>query len=145
MHGIDDAGELDQLPVAGGLDDATAVLGKLGVGHFAVQRRQGRGCAFLVGAHHREYPATSAANIAGRRRSTCPLSPAIHCSARPGLLGGGEVRELPAQFGDAFSGIEICPVDEREIGNLARVIGTIRNVDQFARDVHCADPAPVLQ
>ena len=34
-HGIDDAGELDEQAVAGGLDDAAAVLGDLGVRQLA--------------------------------------------------------------------------------------------------------------
>ena len=64
----------------------------------------------------------------------------------PALLGSGEARPLlPTQFGDTFSGIEVGPVDEREVGNLAWVIGAVRDLDLLARDVNCADPAPVLQ
>ena len=39
-HRIDDAGELDQQAVAGGLDDAAAMLGDFGVDKFAPQRLQ---------------------------------------------------------------------------------------------------------
>src|SRR5258707_149842 len=61
------------------------------------------------------------------------------------LLGGGEMRALPAQFGDALAGVEIGPVDERKVGDLARVVGAIGNADLFAGDVHGADPLLVLQ
>ena len=37
-HRVDDAGELDEQPVAGGLDDAAAVLGDLGVDELAANR-----------------------------------------------------------------------------------------------------------
>jgi hypothetical protein len=37
-HGIDDAGEFNQEPVAGGLDDAPAMLGDLLVAKFASDR-----------------------------------------------------------------------------------------------------------
>jgi hypothetical protein len=50
-HRIDDAGEFDQQPVAGGLDDAAAVLGDLGIRQLAPQRRQSRERTFLVVAH----------------------------------------------------------------------------------------------
>ena len=50
-HRVDDAGKLYQQPVAGGLDDAAAVLGDLGVDQFAPDRLQRRERAFLVGAH----------------------------------------------------------------------------------------------
>src|SRR5208283_3601428 len=50
-HRIDDAGELGQEAVAGGLDDAAPVLGDLGVAELAPYRRQRDQGAFLVGAH----------------------------------------------------------------------------------------------
>ncbi len=50
-HRVDDAGKLDQQPVAGGLDDVAAMLGDFGVRHFAAQRRQGRMRALLILAH----------------------------------------------------------------------------------------------
>jgi hypothetical protein len=50
-HCIDDARKLGQQPVAGSFDDATAMLGDLGVRHFAAQRRQGSVRALLVLAH----------------------------------------------------------------------------------------------
>ena len=50
-HGVDDAGELDQQAVAGGLDDAAAMLGDLRVDQLAPDRLQPRERAFLVRAH----------------------------------------------------------------------------------------------
>jgi hypothetical protein len=50
-HCIDNAGKLDQEPVAGGLDDAAAMIGDLGVRYFASHRRQRRVRALLVRAH----------------------------------------------------------------------------------------------
>ena len=50
-HRVDDAGELDEQPVAGGLDDAAAVLVDLGVDQLAPNRLQRRERAFLVRAH----------------------------------------------------------------------------------------------
>ena len=47
-HGIDDAGELDQHAVAGGLDDTAGMLGDLGIDQFAAMRLQSRERAFLV-------------------------------------------------------------------------------------------------
>ena len=64
---------------------------------------------------------------------------------RPRLLGGGELRPLPGQFGDPLPRVEVGPIDERKIGDLTRVIGTIRNVDLLAVDMNRADPALVLQ
>jgi hypothetical protein len=48
---VDDTGKFGQKPVAGGLDDAPAMLGNLGLGHLPAQRHQGCMRAFLVGAH----------------------------------------------------------------------------------------------
>ena len=50
-HGIDDTGEFDQHAVAGGLDDAAAVLRDLGIDQLAPVRLHLRERAFLVGAH----------------------------------------------------------------------------------------------
>ena len=50
-HRIDDAAELHQQAVAGGLDDAAAMLLDLGVGQFAPQHLQAIERAFLVRAH----------------------------------------------------------------------------------------------
>ena len=46
-HRVDDADELDQESIAGGLDDAPAVLLDLGTGELAPQRPQSREGAFL--------------------------------------------------------------------------------------------------
>jgi hypothetical protein len=55
-HRVDDARELDQEPVAGAFDDAAAMVGDLGVRHFAPQRRQGRVRALLLLAHQPRIP-----------------------------------------------------------------------------------------
>ena len=53
-HRIDDAGKLDQQAVAGGLDDAAAVLGDLGVDELGADRLQRGERAFLVRPISRE-------------------------------------------------------------------------------------------
>ena len=50
-HRIDDAGELDQQAVAGGLDDAAVMLGDLRIDELAAQRPEAFEGALLVGAH----------------------------------------------------------------------------------------------
>src|SRR6266436_2785256 len=55
--------------VAGGLDDAAMVLGDRRIDELAAQRLEAFERAFLTPIS-REYPATSAAKIAARRRST---------------------------------------------------------------------------
>ena len=50
-HRIDDAGELDQQAVAGGLDDAAVVLGDLRVDQLAAERFEPFERAFLVRPH----------------------------------------------------------------------------------------------
>ena len=73
-HRIDDAGKLHQQAVAGGLGprarpgDAALVLGDLRVEELAPQRVEAFERALLVRPISREYPATSAARIAARRR-----------------------------------------------------------------------------
>ncbi|MBV8934786.1 MAG: hypothetical protein JO095_03150 [Alphaproteobacteria bacterium] len=54
--------------VAGGLDDTAVVLGDFRIDQLAAQRFEAFERAFLVRSHSREYPATSAARIAARRR-----------------------------------------------------------------------------
>src|SRR6266851_4509100 len=61
------------------------------------------------------------------------------------LFGGGEVGALAAQFGDPLAGVEIGPVAEGKVGDLARVVAALGNADLLAGDVDGADPAPVLQ
>ena len=63
-HRIDDAGKLDQHPVAGGFDDAAAVLLDLGIGQFASDRLQGGQRALLILAHQPRI----AGNISGEDR-----------------------------------------------------------------------------
>jgi hypothetical protein len=50
-HRVDNAGELDQEPVARGLDDAAAVLLDLGIAQLAPDRLEGGESAFLVAPH----------------------------------------------------------------------------------------------
>ena len=50
-HRVDDAGEFDEQPVAGRLNDATAMFGDLGIGYFASQRCECRAGALLVLSH----------------------------------------------------------------------------------------------
>src|ERR1700736_1476005 len=61
------------------------------------------------------------------------------------LLGGGEMRALPTQFGNPLPSVEIGPVDECEVGDLARVVGAVGDADLLAGDMHRADPVFVLQ
>ncbi len=55
-HRVDDAGELDQHAVAGGLDDAAAVLGDLRIEELAAQRLEAFERAFLVRPHQPRIP-----------------------------------------------------------------------------------------
>ena len=55
-HRIDDAGELDQQAVAGGLDDAAVVLGDLRIDELAAQRFEAFERAFLVRPHQPRIP-----------------------------------------------------------------------------------------
>ena len=48
-EGVDDAGEFDQQPVAGGLDDAAAMLGDLRIDYLGAERPQPAERPFLVG------------------------------------------------------------------------------------------------
>jgi hypothetical protein len=50
-HRVDDAGKLKEQPVAGGFDDAAAVLLDLGIGHLAPKSFQRGEGAFLVRSH----------------------------------------------------------------------------------------------
>src|SRR5262249_6661466 len=50
-HRVDDAGELGKEAVAGGLDDATAMLGDFGIAELTANRPQRRERAFFVRAH----------------------------------------------------------------------------------------------
>jgi len=67
-HRIDDAGKLHQQAVAGGLDDAAMVLGNFRIEQLAAQRFEAFVRASSSTPISREYPATSAARIAARRR-----------------------------------------------------------------------------
>ena len=68
-HRIDDAGKLHQQAVAGGLDDAAVVLGDLRIDELAHACALRRSSVPSSSAPiSREYPATSAARIAARRR-----------------------------------------------------------------------------
>src|SRR6266446_7077411 len=60
-------------------------------------------------------------------------------SGKSQLLGGGEMRALPPQFGDPLAGVEIGPVDERKVGDLTRVVGAVGDADLLAGDGDSAD------
>jgi hypothetical protein len=63
-HRVDHARELGEQPVAGGLEDAPAVLGDRRVDEPRAQRLQARERAFLVGAHQ----AAEADDVGGEDR-----------------------------------------------------------------------------
>jgi hypothetical protein len=65
---VDDAREFDEQTVTGGLDDAAPVLGDRRIEDLAAQRFEAFERALFVRPISREYPATSAAKIAARRR-----------------------------------------------------------------------------
>ena len=81
-HRVDDAGELGKEAVAGGLDDATPMLGDFGIAEFAANRAQSGERALLIFAHQ--------PRIAGHidrqngRQPSLDLTPA-HFSGNPAL------------------------------------------------------------
>src|SRR5262249_38856384 len=85
-HRVDDAGELDKEAVAGRFDDATPMLGDLGIAEFTANRTQRRERALLILAHQPRI----AGNIDrqnGRRPSLDPFSlPGIHGPMPPQSL-----------------------------------------------------------
>ena len=72
-HRIDDAGEFDQHAVAGGFDDAAAMLRDLGIDEFAPDRLQRRERAFLVVAHQPRI----AGDIGRQNRRQSPFDPLL--------------------------------------------------------------------
>ena len=52
---------------------------------------------------------------------------------------------LPAQLGDACAGVEIGPIGQREIGDLARVVVALGDADLVAGDVDGAERPLILQ
>src|SRR5204863_3413954 len=79
-HRIDDTGELREQTVAGGFDDAAAVLGNLRVAEFAPDRLQCRERPFLVRAHQPRI----AGDIGRQYRRQPPLSAIrFHCGRLP--------------------------------------------------------------
>src|SRR5215471_12073207 len=69
---VDDAGELDQESIAGGLDEAALMAGDLRVDHLGTQRLEPDESVLLVGFDQPRITARSAAVIAVSRRSTRP-------------------------------------------------------------------------
>ena len=63
---VDDAGELDQQPVAGCLDDAATVLGDFGIDHLTPVRLQPRQGPFLVRADQPAVPRDIRSKNAGQ-------------------------------------------------------------------------------
>jgi hypothetical protein len=78
-HGIDDAGELDQEPVAGGFYDAPVMGDYLAVEQLRAQRIEARQGARLIGRHH----AAITDNIGGKDRREPPLLPSLRRLPRP--------------------------------------------------------------
>ena len=78
-HRIDDAGELDQQAVAGGLDDAAAMLGDLGVDQFAPKRLQRGERALLVRAHQPRVAGDIGGENGGEAAGSWHLSRRIDC------------------------------------------------------------------
>src|SRR6516165_4070451 len=68
-HGINHPRELDQHPVAGGLDHPAVMFGDLGIDQFAAMRLQTFVRPLLVHPHQTRVASTSAARIAVRRRT----------------------------------------------------------------------------
>jgi hypothetical protein len=79
-HRVDDTGELDEEAVAGGFDDAAAMLGDLGIAELAPDRLERRECPFLVLAHQPRIPG----NVDGQDRRQPPLA-----EIDPHLAAGG--------------------------------------------------------
>src|SRR5215469_15350196 len=83
-HGVNHTGEFNKEAVAGGFDDATAVLGDLGVAQLSEDRAQCRERALLIFAHQPRI----ASNINSEDRcqpaldplSAHPAGPATRCS-----------------------------------------------------------------
>ena len=97
-HRVDDAGELDEQPVAGGLDDAAVMLGDGRVDQLRAQRLEPRERALLVGAHQ---PGV-AGDIGGEDRGELALNGrrnrpwgSLSCGSIAGRAGlvtdGGEI------------------------------------------------------
>ena len=82
---VDDAGELDQEAVAGGLDDAAAMLGDLRIDDFGAQRLEPAEGAFLVGFDQ----ARVARDIGREDRREPTFDASSPCAAPWRLLGGG--------------------------------------------------------
>jgi len=77
-HRVDDTGEFDQQAVAGGLDNAPAMLGDLGIDELAPVRLQPGERAFLVGPHQ---PAV-AGDIGRQNGCQPPLDPLARQACR---------------------------------------------------------------
>jgi len=67
---IDGAGEFDQHPVAGSLDDTAAMFGDFWVDKYPATRFQPGQRAFFIAVHQAAIAGNAAARIAARRRST---------------------------------------------------------------------------
>ena len=85
-HGVDDRGELDQHAVAGGLDDASAVLVDQRIDQFTPMALEDGERPFLVRAHQPRIPD----DIGAEDRRQPPLYPFLHQSPPPltGVIPG---------------------------------------------------------
>jgi len=95
-HGVDHTGEFNKEPVAGRLDDATAVLGDLGIAELSADRAQRGERALLILAHQPRI----AGNINSKDRCQPALDP---LSAQAPSPSGRPARRRPAMKSSATS------------------------------------------
>ena len=88
---VDDAGELDQQAVAGGLDEAAVMLGDFRIDHFGAQRLEPAERSFLIG--------TDQARIAGHIGGKDRREPTFDASWPGGLHGASSVVDNPTRTG----------------------------------------------
>jgi hypothetical protein len=77
-HGINDAGEFDQYPVAGGFDDTAMILGDVRVAEFTPDRPQRGESSLLISLHQSRIPR----DISCQYRRQAPLDPLLDHGVR---------------------------------------------------------------
>src|SRR5580704_6629277 len=113
-HRIDDAGKFPQQAVAGGFDDAAAVLGDFRIEKLAAQRLEAFERAFLVRPHQPRIPR----HIGGEDRG----EPAgrDHASGTPALRKPSQRRSFNSPVGGRFSVIHASENSGRSPSNVSR-------------------------
>jgi hypothetical protein len=91
-HGIDDAGEFDQHPVAGGLYDAPTMFGNFRIAEFAPDRPQQGESALLVSLHQPRIPG----NISRQYRGKPPFDARLSCGVHAASLWRMMLHEVAA-------------------------------------------------